>query len=128
MAVNHYATYHNPANFVAPEEFLPERWLAKSETSCKEEAYYAHGKHRHDDVLQPFGYGPRECLGQTMALHEMRLILAHVLVQFDLVLCDPTDNWLDQRVFVLWEKKPLMCLVRFRDHRSSKVCVSDVFR
>jgi cytochrome P450 len=48
-----------------------------------------------------------------MAMHEMRLILAHVLVRFDLVLCDPSDDWLDQRAFVLWEKKPLMCLVRW---------------
>lgn len=43
-----------------------------------------------------------------MAVHEMRLILAKVLWAFDPQLCDEESNWLDQRVFITWEKMPLM--------------------
>ena len=37
----------------------------------------------------------------------MRLILAGVLLHFDLELCDEAEDWLDQNVYVLWDKNPL---------------------
>jgi len=43
-----------------------------------------------------------------MAYHEMRLILATCLWNFDLELCAESEKWADQSVFTLWEKKPLM--------------------
>lgn len=42
-----------------------------------------------------------------MATHEMRLILAKVLWAFDLRLCDQTGDWLDQKLFLTWQKTPL---------------------
>jgi cytochrome P450 len=48
-----------------------------------------------------------------MAFHEMRLILAKVLFNFDLELCPESKGWLqDQRVYVLWQKSPLMVKVK----------------
>lgn len=44
-----------------------------------------------------------------MAWHEMRLLLAKVLASFDLELCDKSEDWTDQKVYILWQKKPLMC-------------------
>jgi hypothetical protein len=46
-----------------------------------------------------------------MAMHEMKLILASVLLLFDLDLCDPSIDWFDQQVFALWMKNPLLCKV-----------------
>jgi hypothetical protein len=44
-----------------------------------------------------------------MALHEMRLILAKILWHFDFELLPESKGWAEsQRVFALWEKKPLM--------------------
>lgn len=100
VSVHHYATYRWPANFAEPDRFLPERHLAGATGGDRRE------------TLQPFGFGPRNCIGQNMAMHEMRLVLACLLLKFDLELCDPGANWLEQRAFVLWEKHPLMCHVR----------------
>ena len=47
-----------------------------------------------------------------MAYHEMRLIISKVLYSFDLQLCPESDDWANQRVFTLWEKRPLMCKLR----------------
>jgi hypothetical protein len=38
----------------------------------------------------------------------MRLIMARLLLDFDLELVDPTQDWFDQKTFTLWEKLPLM--------------------
>ena len=34
--------------------------------------------------------------------------MATVILHFDLKLCEESRGWGDQRVFTLWEKKPLM--------------------
>jgi cytochrome P450 len=47
-----------------------------------------------------------------MAYHEMRLLMSKVLYNFDLELCPESDNWMDQRAFILWQKTPLMIKVK----------------
>jgi cytochrome P450 len=48
-----------------------------------------------------------------MAYHEMRLLLAKVLYNFDLKLCEESRDWIQrQRVYVLWEKVPLVVKVK----------------
>lgn len=46
--------YQSPTNFAAPTSFIPERWLG--EDSC-----FANDK---KGALNPFSYGPRNCLGK----------------------------------------------------------------
>jgi len=48
---------------------------------------------------------------QNLAWHEMRLLLATVVLHFDLTLCPESETWNDQKVYTLWEKKPLMCKI-----------------
>lgn len=103
MSVHHYSTYHSPENFRDPEKFVPERWISG------ENAEYANDSR---DALQPFGWGHRDCIGQNMAMHEMRLILASVMLRFDLELCEESQDWFEQKTFALWQKKPLLCEVR----------------
>lgn len=50
-----WVSYHYPANFARPHEFIPERWL---ETETGE---FANDKR---EILQPFSYGPRNCIGK----------------------------------------------------------------
>jgi hypothetical protein len=38
----------------------------------------------------------------------MRLLLSTVMLYFDMELCEEGKDWNDQKVYVLWEKKPLM--------------------
>lgn len=43
----------------------------------------------------------------SLAYAEMRLILARIVFNFDMRLADPNDNWLDQKVYMLWDKPDL---------------------
>ncbi|KAK8034123.1 hypothetical protein PG993_009118 [Apiospora rasikravindrae] len=72
-------------------------------------AYYADDKR---DAHQPFSIGPRNCIGMNLAWHEMRLIVAKLLYNFDLESHVGTD-WLDQNVYVIWDRKPLMCRLKY---------------
>jgi len=47
-----------------------------------------------------------------MAWHEMRLILAKVHHQFDFELCPESDNWTDQKIYILNQKEPLFMKLR----------------
>jgi hypothetical protein len=49
----------------------------------------------------------------SLAYAEMKLVLARIIYDFDFELADPGDDWFDQKVFTLWDKKPL--LLRFSE-------------
>lgn len=101
VGVNHMAVYRSEEHFKHAHEFHPERWLGDAEF-----------KDDHLDALEPFSVGPRNCLGRNLAWHEMRLLLATVMLHFDLELCDESKDWTDQKVYTIWEKKPLMCTLK----------------
>ncbi|KAM0722993.1 hypothetical protein Q7P37_001191 [Cladosporium fusiforme] len=100
VGVHHLATFRNEALFRKPYEFHPERWMGDPEF-----------KDDHLDALEPFSVGPRNCLGKNLAWHEMRLLLATVMLHFDLKLCEESKDWNQQKIFTLWEKKPLMAVM-----------------
>ncbi|KAF2001354.1 cytochrome P450 [Amniculicola lignicola CBS 123094] len=105
--IPHYAAYHSASNFKDPDEFVPERWLPEGQED--------YGLDRKS-VLQPFSYGPRNCLGMNLAYHEMRLVLASVLWHFDVEFCEESEGWPNQLVWILWKKGPLM--VKLKSIRS----------
>ncbi|KAK1511383.1 averantin oxidoreductase [Colletotrichum abscissum] len=91
-----YAASNSPMNWTNPEEFAPERWIG-------EDARFENDKR---DASQPFQYGPRNCIGRNLAYVEMKIIMSRLLWHFDVM--NATDyNWMDQRVFAVWEKSPL---------------------
>lgn len=49
-----------------------------------------------------------------MAEQEMRLILARLLWNFELELCQESKDWKNQKTHYLWEKQPLMCKLKSR--------------
>jgi cytochrome P450 len=102
IMVSHYATYHNSKNFADPDEFAPQRWLSIQDGG--EERF------RNDRLgaVQAFSVGPRNCVGQNMARHEFRIILAKLLYNFDLELCDECKDWHKQKTWALWNKTDLM--------------------
>lgn len=107
VGINHFACYHHPDNFYQPDAFLPERWLpGRREMPPFENDNRA--------CLQPFSYGPRNCLGRNLARAEMRLIMARLLWRYDLELDPETSaTWHDeQKVFGFWVKPPLMCRLK----------------
>ena len=101
VCVHQWSAYHSPKNFRDPDKFVPERWL---------------GDPRYEDdrrqVVHPFGMGPRNCIGMNLAYAEMRVILARVLWNFDLELCEESRDWAERLiVYQIWVKEPLMVKV-----------------
>lgn len=99
VGIPHKTAYRHRSNFVEPETFLPERWLEDPD-----------GRFAADRkaVFEPFSVGQRSCIGKTLALAEMKLILVKVLWHFDLVLSERNEgDWCDQKSYMAHEKKPL---------------------
>ncbi|KAJ9622840.1 hypothetical protein H2204_011449 [Knufia peltigerae] len=121
VSVPHWASYHSKHNFTLPEEFIPERWM--------DDLRFTQDVR---EVVQPFQFGPRNCLGKkydftlcyTLHVHivvmlttvfdlsslayvEMRLILARMLWNFDLELMPNSGRWNEQKILSFWDKGPL---------------------
>ncbi|KAL8917302.1 MAG: hypothetical protein Q9208_008023 [Pyrenodesmia sp. 3 TL-2023] len=95
----HISTCCNPEKHHA---FLPSRWLEESDD--------------RRDALQPFSMGPRNCIGQRLALMQVRMILAKLFWHFNVETVEgkPQVVWPDQKVFTLWEKEPGWVRLRAR--------------
>lgn len=56
-----------------------------------------------------------DVLGNSLAVAEIRLALAHLLWAFDVEICAETDaEWPDQRAWFTWKKKALVVRLRSR--------------
>jgi cytochrome P450 len=113
VAVNQLAAYSSPINFHNVDSYVPERWLPEV-TNDATSPYYNDRR----DVVQPFSVGPRNCIGRNLAYNEMRLILARVLWNFDLVLGEESKYWNNQRTYILWDKPSLLC--KLKDRRATR--------
>jgi len=74
MVISH-TMHRNPSFFPSPEEFIPERWLPAPDNF----------QEIPKDVWRPFEKGPRDCIGQQLAVLEMKIILSMTLRDFDFV-------------------------------------------
>ena len=61
-----------------PEVFRPERWLTGEDLSKKR--YF------------PFGYGPRDCVGQKLAMLEMRMAIIRLITRYQFRLKKPLSE------------------------------------
>jgi cytochrome P450 len=68
ILTNTWASHQNPNIWVRLNDFLPERWLAKP----GDELEAPQGGAYH-----PFDIRPRRCLGQTLRLNELRIVLIY---------------------------------------------------
>ncbi|KAI5371060.1 Putative cytochrome P450 [Septoria linicola] len=101
VQVSQYPTHHSEANFKDAEKFVPERWLENDPLSAE----YVNDK---KSAMQPFSFGPRNCIGKNLAHAEMRLIMAKLIWSFDMELDSKSEDWLERcRVFTLWDKPEL---------------------
>lgn len=72
-----YGIHRDPAYYPNPEKFDPERFSEENKTNLNPYVY------------MPFGVGHRLCLGYRFALLEMKALLYHMLMKFELL---PTDK------------------------------------
>ncbi len=72
LLVSPYLIHRHPAFWARPTEFLPDRF-AESPIRAERAAAYL-----------PFGRGPQGCIGQTIALAEAKMIVAHIVRRFEI--------------------------------------------
>ncbi|KAL4764516.1 cytochrome P450 [Aspergillus foveolatus] len=75
------ALHHNGAHWTEAESFNPERWLVGP----------GHPLYPSKGAWRAFEFGPRSCIGQTLAMLELRVALAMTLREFDIA--PAYDEW-----------------------------------
>jgi cytochrome P450/nitrite reductase/ring-hydroxylating ferredoxin subunit len=89
--------------FYDPSSFRPERWLGREQHG---------GERAHDPSASiPFGSGPRICPGRSLALVEMRVVLAALYKNFDVERVGSADAVEERVSFVML---PIRLRVRLR--------------
>ncbi|XP_023238254.1 cytochrome P450 3A19-like [Centruroides sculpturatus] len=75
-----YWLHRDPDNWENPEEFRPERFAPEN------------GNKHNPLSWQPFGVGPRNCVGMRFAMMETKLVLARLLQKYRILPCEKTDK------------------------------------
>ncbi|MCJ1428252.1 hypothetical protein MMC29_006160 [Sticta canariensis] len=78
---DHQGVHHNPKHWQYPYDFIPERWLVPEGDPLYPPKY----------AWRPFEHGPRNCIGQQLALTEIKIIL--VLTVRELLISDAYREW-----------------------------------
>jgi cytochrome P450 len=65
--------HRRPDLFPSPDSFLPQRFLNESAIP--------------KDAFRPFEKGPRNCIGQELAMIELKIILLLTVREFDFEVC-----------------------------------------
>lgn len=70
----HQLIHREPLYWPQPDTFLPERWLFPNDDPL----------HPVKGAYRPFEFGPRNCIGQEMAMLEIKLVMAMTIREFDI--------------------------------------------
>ncbi|EDV56251.1 probable cytochrome P450 9h1 [Drosophila erecta] len=73
-----FSLHHDPENYEDPELFDPER--------------FAEGHAAESRIYLPFGVGPRNCIGNRMALMEIKSMVYQLLLNFKLLPAERTPR------------------------------------
>jgi len=82
-----YQLHKDSEKWPEPEEFRPERFTKENKANV------------NWTFWQPFGGGPRNCIGMRFALLEIKLALAKLLIKFKLEAGPNTEIGVKSRVF-----------------------------
>lgn len=85
VTIMHRFVHRHPKFWPRPDEFLPERWLPSVKPG--DELYVA----PNTGAYRPFEQGPRNCIGQTLVLNELRVVLIMTARTFDIT--PAYDDW-----------------------------------
>jgi cytochrome P450 len=99
IAISPYVVHRHLDFWEEPEVYDPLRFT--EERSAR----------RHRFAYLPFGAGPRQCIGNTLALLEAQIILSMIAHRFDLALV-PNQDINPQPLFILRPDRPVLMQVQ----------------
>ena len=92
--------HHNISAFTHPHSWKPERWLEADESKLKKMEF----------SFAPFGHGARICIGQHLAMMEIRLLVSCIYGKFSTRLSETcTDEEMEQLGTLAAVPKGLRC-------------------
>lgn len=81
---NHHGLHHNPRYWERPEDFIPGRFLPAMEQEPAIQSHQNAGNPTfHSGAWRPFERGPRLCIGQDLAMAEIKAVLLLTARSFD---------------------------------------------
>jgi cytochrome P450 len=95
VSVSPWSATRSPMNFHKPNEFEPRRWLSDCPPEFQNDKLHA---------SQPFNVGPKACIGKDLNDFETRLILSHLIWNFDFEL-ESTPQLAEKNK--LWNTDPM---------------------
>lgn len=121
VGVHMLATNRSSRNFKDSDEFHPERWLGDEEFEGDKRS-----------ACNPFSVGARNCIGKryvcplgerqavlfesgkgvaddsSLALAEIRMVIARMVWNFDMELPEESAGWLEkQKMYTTWQKNEM---------------------
>jgi cytochrome P450 len=86
VAAQSWSVHRDPSVFSYPDTFIPDRWL---ETTSPDNSEQLAKMQQH---LMPFGLGSRVCVGQSLAMIVLRVAIAVIVRNFDIVAPEETNK------------------------------------
>jgi cytochrome P450 family 110 len=101
-----YLTHQRKDVYPEPKQFKPERFLERQFTPYE---------------FMPFGAGVRRCIGEALAMFEMKLVLATILSRYQLALADNKSEKLQRRGFTLAPANGVKMVIKGRRTRQDSL-------
>lgn len=79
-----YTAGRDEENFYSPNDFMPQRWLRRSNKNLPEGPFSA-------NASLPFAIGSRSCIGRKIALFQMQYLLSKVLSKYQLTVLNKEE-------------------------------------
>lgn len=92
-----YLTHHRPDLYPDSKQFRPERFLERQFTPYE---------------FMPFGGGARRCIGEALAMFEMKLVIATILSRYELALADQKPEYPRRRGVTLAPSKGVKMIMK----------------
>ncbi|CAI5447823.1 unnamed protein product [Caenorhabditis angaria] len=102
ILINQYLVHRDPTQWKNPEIFDPDRFLPENSVGRKSFAFI------------PFSAGSRNCIGQRFAILEEKVIMTHILRQFDVHSVEKMHECNPKMEIIMRPAEPIHLLVKRR--------------